>query len=107
MSSLQECPICMDVIDMVKNCSTTDCGHCFHTSCLVRNIQVNGINCPFCRTIMTKQDNKDKENATYDYDSINDEFVTVRIAIRNRNGRRHMEPIIIDVETEYIANRIE
>lgn len=104
----QECPICMDIIDMAKNCSTTECGHCFHTSCLARNIQVNGINCPFCRSIMTKQD-KDKENVLENatYDSINDEFVTVRIAFRNRNGRRHMEPIIVDVETEYIVNRID
>ena len=50
-----ECPICMDVIDLNKNCTKTECGHMFHSSCLMKNIAHNGLNCPYCRNIMAEE----------------------------------------------------
>lgn len=55
MSDHCECPICMDVIDVTKNCVVTDCGHKFHCSCLMQNAVHNGFGCPFCRTAMADQ----------------------------------------------------
>ena len=49
-----ECPICFDVILANVNCVTTDCGHSFHTSCLMKNTAVNGYDCPYCRTQMAE-----------------------------------------------------
>lgn len=87
----QECPICMDAIDMAKNCSTTECGHCFHTSCLVRNVKMNGISCPCCRTAMAIDEKQDKLNTTHEL--MNDSFVTVR----NRRYRHRREHILVEV----------
>jgi len=51
-----ECPICMDDIEACNiNCVTTECGHQFHTSCLMRNIAHNGFGCPYCRSIMAEE----------------------------------------------------
>lgn len=50
-----DCPICMDVLDMSKNCVTTECGHCFHASCLMANVAHNGFDCPYCRTAMAEE----------------------------------------------------
>lgn len=50
-----ECPICMDVIDLNKNCTKTECGHMFHSSCLMKNIAHNGLNCPYCRNVMAEE----------------------------------------------------
>lgn len=47
-----ECPICFDCVNYEINCVTTECGHCFHTSCLMTNISHNGFACPCCRTAM-------------------------------------------------------
>ena len=80
-SSLQDCPICMDAIDMVKNCSTTECGHCFHTSCLMRNAQLNGTKCPYCRTSIVSNDPEyNMVSTTIGIPSrdFSDDFVTVR-----------------------------
>ena len=33
-----ECPICMDQIEGDRNKVVTECGHCFHTSCLMKNV---------------------------------------------------------------------
>jgi len=52
MSEL-ECPICMNCID-ATNCTTTECGHRFHSSCLIKNIAHNGFCCPNCRTAMAE-----------------------------------------------------
>ena len=49
-----ECPICMDDIDLKINCVTTECGHTFHTSCLMRNVAHNGYGCPYCRNALAE-----------------------------------------------------
>lgn len=50
-----ECPICMDEINGEKNKVTTECGHCFHTSCLMKNVSHNGFKCPYCRDTMAEE----------------------------------------------------
>ena len=50
-----ECAICMDDINFNQNnFIKTECNHCFHTSCLMRNIAHNGFACPYCRSEMTE-----------------------------------------------------
>jgi len=60
-----ECPICMDDINVTKNCITTECGHCFHASCVMRNITHNGFGCPMCRTAMAEEPD-DEEGEEYE-----------------------------------------
>ena len=61
-----ECPICMDTIEEDKNNITTECGHKFHASCLMKNVTMNGFNCPYCRTIMADEQNYDDEDEEED-----------------------------------------
>jgi len=64
-----DCPICMDVIDIKKNCVTTECGHCFHASCLMANVAHNGFDCPYCRSAMAEEPEDDDETeATMAYE---------------------------------------
>jgi len=49
-----ECPICMDEIDLTRNCVTTECGHKFHAKCLMQNVAHNGFSCPNCRAEMAE-----------------------------------------------------
>jgi len=64
MSAHIECPICMDNIDLKKNCITTECGHCFHASCVMRNVAQNGFACPMCRTAMAEEP-EEEENSVW------------------------------------------
>ena len=67
-----ECPICMDQIEETKNRVTTECGHCFHASCLMTNVAHNGFGCPYCRTAMTAEvasENSDEEYDDFSFDS--------------------------------------
>ena len=68
MCEISECPICMDVIDVSKNCVTTECGHKFHTSCLMNNVAFNGFECPYCRSVMAEDDDDDDEDEEYEED---------------------------------------
>ena len=67
-----ECPICMDVLSGTKNIVTTECGHCFHTNCLMTSVAHNGFGCPYCRTEMAaapeESDDDDSEWGSYDED---------------------------------------
>jgi hypothetical protein len=62
----------MDVIDISKNCVTTECGHKFHTSCLMKNVAFNGFECPYCRTAMAEDDDEDSDDEEYDEDNAED-----------------------------------
>lgn len=56
MTTQVDCPICMDCIESTtKNCVTTECGHCFHTNCLMKSVAHNGFGCPYCRTAMAEE----------------------------------------------------
>jgi hypothetical protein len=68
-----ECPICMDDININKNCITTECGHCFHASCVMRNVAQNGFACPMCRSAMAEYADAD-EDGEYEEDREDGEF---------------------------------
>lgn len=67
MSAPIDCPICMDCIESTtKNCVTTECGHCFHTNCLMTSVAHNGFGCPYCRTAMAEEPKQDEETVWSD-----------------------------------------
>lgn len=75
MSSIQaqeECPICMVCIDATMNCVTTECGHCFHASCLMTNVAHNGFGCPYCRAKMAEEVVESDDESEYETDSDSD-----------------------------------
>jgi hypothetical protein len=53
----------MEIIDLCKNCATTECGHQFHSNCLMKSIAFNGFGCPYCRFEMVEEivDSEDEE----------------------------------------------
>jgi len=68
-----ECPICLEIVDVSKNCVVTECGHSFHCACLMRNAVTNGFGCPMCRTAMAEEpedDDDDDDDSEDDYDSL-------------------------------------
>ena len=69
---VNECPICMEVLTGTKNIVTTECGHCFHTNCLMTSVAHNGFGCPYCRAQMAEapeeSDDDDSEWNSYDGD---------------------------------------
>jgi hypothetical protein len=73
-----DCPICMEVMLTTKNCITTECGHQFHASCLMKNTAVNGYDCPCCRTQMAEtadddeEDNDSEDGSEYETDDEED-----------------------------------
>lgn len=56
-----ECPICYEEIGL-KNNITTECGHQFHASCIMKNITLNGFGCPCCRTVMAEEPDDDDDD---------------------------------------------
>ena len=97
MSDQCECPICMDVIDVTKNCVTTECGHKFHCSCLMQNAAHNGFGCPFCRTAMAEEPNEEDDEDQWsdvsdeDENEIYDDYALrgLRFMTNNLEGVAH------------------
>ena len=68
-----ECPICMDQIEGNRNKVVTECGHCFHTSCLMKNVAHNGFGCPYCRDAMAEEPEDNNSDDDYDEFSMDEE----------------------------------
>ena len=115
MTTQNECPICMEIIDFKKNCVTTDCGHCFHTNCLMTSVAHNGFGCPYCRTAMAEEvkeeEEEEEENNLYDEEDDEEEMFTdddyalrgFRFFMNNIHGESHdQEDIEEEAEEEQI-----
>jgi hypothetical protein len=61
-----ECPICMENIELNKNCVTTECGHSFHSNCLMKSIAFNGFGCPYCRFEMVEETSESEDEEDED-----------------------------------------
>ena len=99
MSAILECPICMDDINVTNNCITTECGHCFHASCVMRNVAQNGFACPMCRTAMAEY--ADDEDYVEDNFSLVDQRTPDDYALRGlRLFMDNVEGVAHDREDE-------
>jgi hypothetical protein len=67
----------MEEIQENKNKIITECGHVFHTSCLMKNASHNGFGCPYCRTKMADEPeaDEDEEDGYYEDDEEEYEYV--------------------------------
>lgn len=65
-----QCSICFDDIENDINKVITLCNHTYHSTCLIKNIVINGSNCPNCRKNLTGEENKNYyEEEEYDYEN--------------------------------------
>jgi hypothetical protein len=97
----------MDCIDTNKNCVTTECGHCFHASCLMTSVAHNGFGCPYCRTAMAEA--PPDENSYYeieddqeDEDEMFNDYALrgFRFFFENINGDSHADEDLQDEEED-------
>jgi len=83
----------MDDVELGKNCVTTECGHCFHASCLMQNVAHNGFGCPYCRTAMAEE--PEEENSEWSEISDEEEMFNdfalrgFRFFMNNIEGEQH------------------
>ena len=113
MSAVNECPICMDPIETTRNCTTTECGHCFHAKCLMTSVAHNGFGCPYCRTRMA--DDVADEESEYDdeSESVEDELYDdyalrgLRFFNNNLDGEAHDEEDVEEEDFEHPEEDVE
>ena len=90
----------MDDIDFKNNCITTECGHSFHASCLMRNVAHNGFGCPYCRnTLAEAVEDSDSEYSEEEEEEVFDDYALrgLRFFTNNLEGNEHEQE---DVEEE-------
>ena len=74
VSQAEECPICMESFSSCNNKTMTECGHCFHTSCLMKNAAHNGFGCPYCRKVLADKPQEEEEDDDEDeWESVYDD----------------------------------
>ena len=116
MSEIHECSICMDIIEENINCVTTECGHRFHTKCLMTNVVHNGFGCPYCRSLMAEEIARGRFVSRYESDdeSSNEEYYEqleeeeyalrgLRFFVNNINNEAHDQD---DIEEETVYDNI-
>jgi hypothetical protein len=67
-----ECPVCLEKIGEKNNC-TTQCGHSFCFSCMIKAMSVNN-RCPYCREILIEKNIHEDDFEESDEDEEDDNF---------------------------------
>jgi thiol-disulfide isomerase/thioredoxin len=101
----------MDDLYVNKNFVSTECGHCFHASCLMTNVARNGFGCPYCRTTMAEEVEEDEETIEDDMsndlgEELFDDYSLrgLRFFMNNVNGEEHdREDVLEEEEDEEIV----
>lgn len=111
---IMDCPICMEDIECSKNCITTECGHCFHASCLMKSVAHNGFGCPYCRSAMAEDIKDEEEDDWGSVESFEDDEYALRgfrFFMNNLEGVEHdyndMEDENIDEEDDTSTVEVE
>jgi len=56
----------MEQISEKTNSLVTECGHCFHTKCMMMHVAHNGFGCPYCRAVMAEEPADDDDSEYYE-----------------------------------------
>jgi hypothetical protein len=105
-----DCPICMDTIVSFTNRVTTECGHCFHASCLMTSVAHNGFGCPYCRTVMAETPADEEEDEWEDEEENEEEEYVLRgfrLFYENLENLEHDPNDIAEEEQEEVVEEAE
>lgn len=73
------------------NCMVTECGHHFHTNCMLKHVSMGNHGCPLCRSTMVENNEDDEETIAEndeDDEDDEDEFHYAELDIRNNPDQR-------------------
>ena len=111
----EECPICYDEITNKSNKTITECGHCFHSSCLIKHAILTNTGCPLCRQQLAdiaesdsdSDSNSDSDSysdsSSYEEDSSDEEDERPVTAMVNR--KRTIDHILTELKRNHITER--
>ena len=102
-----ECPICLETIHKTNNRTTTECGHCFHASCLVKHSVLTNLGCPMCRSqladIPEEEDDEDSYATTVsDETDETDETDEAPLLV---SQRRNITQVLAEMKRRNITER--
>jgi hypothetical protein len=107
-TNLEECAICLDAINATINRTTTECGHCFHSSCLIKHsLMGTNLGCPLCRTALTDiSDDSDDDSyaTTNDSDDSDDSDDSIEPPLPI-SQRRTITQILAEMKRRNITDR--
>ena len=107
---LNECPICLDNVEEFCNKVITECGHLFHCSCLMKNVNHNGFKCPCCRTKMADESDESIDESFEEIIEFDENVLTsFRMFHQQINGEEpEQEPVVVEeVEVEEVEEEVE
>jgi len=85
------------------NCVTTECGHAFHASCLMRSVAHQGFGCPYCRAVMAETPEEDDDEEVVEYEEeMFDDFALrgLRFFTNNLEGEQHEHEDVLEEQED-------
>jgi len=103
-SASVDCSICLVAVNPQCNSTVTNCGHCFHASCLMKHTALNGFHCPYCRTNMVVIEEPEEEEEEEEESS--EEKEEEQVFPELERIRLHGKYYMLDVSTNYLYDWI-
>jgi len=116
VTTMMECPICMDEINPTRNCIITDCNHTFHASCMLKSIVFGNFDCPCCRFELAESPVEEDDDDDEEYNEEEEEYelyVGFRALFVRAEGNEYVEEdeedeqdIVLDIPLNYFVNKL-
>jgi len=116
VTTMMECPICMDEINPTRNCIITDCNHTFHASCMLKSIVFGNFDCPCCRFELAESPVEEDDDDDEEYNEEEDEYelyVGFRALFVRAEGNEYVEEdeedeqdIVLYIPLNYFVNKL-
>jgi hypothetical protein len=103
-----ECPICLDPIHATKNRTTTECGHCFHSSCLIKHSVLTNLGCPLCRNALAdipEEEEEEEEDYATTVDESDEDDDSIEEPPLPISQRRTITHILAEMKRRNITDR--
>lgn len=105
---LPECPICYEGITKKANKTITECGHLFHSSCLIKHVVLANVGCPLCRQPLAdieedeEEENDDSSNNTSRDDDDDDDDEVLDLPV---SQKRTITQILAELKRQNLTER--
>tara|TARA_Y100000389_G_C17463982_1_gene523985 strand:- start:468 stop:986 length:519 start_codon:yes stop_codon:yes gene_type:complete len=81
-----DCSICLQSLSSSNNYTIPDCGHTFHTNCIITWFRTSNSTCPYCRS-----SGNNTEDSRYDQMG---RYNMIRCIAKRKNAPKHLKKLV-------------
>jgi hypothetical protein len=94
-ADMDTCSICLDKLNKESTYKLPECGHVYHTNCIIHWLRCGHNNCPYCNNNGTNYSSDDNSSPkTYYSKRCHDQYILLRRFSRTKNAPIELKKLV-------------